>query len=459
MAGIQTTNRLLKSGASLAADDDGVVRLYRPRRYFQEFHNSTQRFAVVVAHRRCGKTVACLNDLIRAAIRTPDVRYGYIAPTYSQAKSVAFDLLIATIGPMIERGDATVNKSELRVNFYNGSQIRLFGADNYNALRGLYFNGVVLDEFADFDPSAWKLAISPTLSDRRGFAVFIGTPRGHNEFYDLYTKARSDPEWFVATLKASELVPFNDKLPPEVVAKEHWLTSEELEVQRRLKSEEQYNQEYECDFEAAIVGAYYGKYMADAERDGRLSVVDYDPGHQVYTAWDIGGDRDATAIWFVQLIGRQICVIDYHEGVGADSAPYAKAVLDKPYSYAGHFLPHDAGPNRVGIDKSYRDFLTDHGLRNITILPVGNVQHGINLVRLLLPRCHFDQSHCHLGIEALKMYRAKFDEKNKTLSAQPIHDWSSHGADAFRYLAVGLDKHIAPSSFNRKIIYPRFGMA
>jgi phage terminase large subunit len=134
-------------------------------------------------------------------------------------------------------------------------------------------------------------------------------------------------------------------------------------------------------------------------------------------------------------------------------------VTSRPYSYAGHFLPHDAGPNRIGIDKSYRDFLTDHGLRNITILPAGNVQHGINLTRLLLPRCHFDSNHCHLGIEALKMYRAKFDEKNKTLGASPIHDWSSHGADAFRYLAVGLDQHITPSNFNRKIVYPKLGMA
>jgi phage terminase large subunit len=451
--------------------EDGIVIVpnYQPRWYFMPFHDRTQRYACIVAHRRAGKTVACIHDLQRAAATNDSDRphYAYIAPTYSQAKTTAWDYLIDAAAPFHPYG-LKVNQSELKVTYPNGAEIRLFGSDNFNALRGLSLSGCVLDEYADIDPRAYPSVIRPALSDRRGFAIFIGTPRGHNAFYELHRRSLGydedgkfqqslKDEWFSSVLKASELVPINDREPN---AKERrLLTSDELDKARKDMTEELYRQEYECDFEAAIVGAYYGRYLADAERDGRIGVVDYDPAHQVYTAWDIGGDRDATAIWFVQLIGRQICVIDYHEGVGADSAPYAKVVTEKPYSYAGHFLPHDAGPNRTGIDKNYRDFLTDHGLRNITILPSGNVQHGINLTRLLLPRCHFDQSNCHLGIEALKMYRAKYDEKNKTLGASPIHDWSSHGADAFRYLAVGLDQYITPSNFNRKIIYPKFGMA
>jgi phage terminase large subunit len=438
---------------------DGIERIqYAPRHYFKPFHNRTQRFACIVAHRRAGKTVACIHDLQRAAIRNALARprYAYMAPTYSQAKSAAFDYLIEAAAPIFPYG-AEVNKSELRVDYPNGAQVRLFGADNYNALRGLRLDGVVLDEFADFDPRAWPAVIRPALSDRRGNATFIGTPRGHNSFYDLWTDAQGDPDWFTASLKASELVPLNDKDPR---AKERFLlTSDELSKARKDMSEELYNQEYECDFEAAIVGAYYGKYMADAAAAGRICGVPHDPAHQVWTAWDIGGDRDATAIWFVQLIGKEIRVIDYFEGVGSDSAPYAKLVLEKNYNYAQHFLPHDAGPNRIGIDKSYTDFLSGHGLRNVTVLPPGVREHGINLTRQMLARCWFDASHCHQGIEALKMYRAKYDDKTKTLSAQPIHDWASHGADAFRYLAVALDKHVTSSSFNRKIVYPKFGIA
>ena len=439
-------------------DDEGIVRInYEPRHYFIPFHNRCHRFACIVAHRRAGKTVACIHDLQRAAIKNTlqRPRYAYMAPTYSQAKSAAFDYLVEAAAPIFPYG-AEVNKSELRVDYPNGAQVRLFGADNYNALRGLRLDGVVLDEFADFDPNAWPAVIRPALSDRRGTAVFIGTPRGHNAFYDLWMRAQGDSEWFTASLKASELVPINDKDPK---AREHnLLTSDELAAARKDMSEEHYSQEYENDWEAAIIGAYYGKHMAEAAKDNRICGVPHDPAHQVWTAWDIGGDRDATAIWFCQLIGKQILLIDYYEAVGADSAPHAKHVLEKPYNYAQHFLPFDAGPNRIGIDKSYRDFLSDHGLRNITVLPATvDKEPGINAARLLIPRCWFDATKCKQGIEALKMYRAKYDEKNKTLSASAIHDWASHGADAFRYLAVALDKHVTSRNFTRKIVYPNLG--
>lgn len=438
--------------------DDGIVRInYEPRYYFLPFHRRTERFACIVAHRRAGKTVACIHDLQRGAIRSdvPAI-HAYIAPTYSQAKTVAFDYLIDAAGPIFPFG-AKLNKSDLAVTYPNGATVRLFGADNYDALRGLRLANAVLDEPADMDPRAWPAVIRPALSDLRGGATFIGTARGHNHFYETVEKAKQDPEWFVAILKASDLVPLNDKDP---LAKQKFLlTSDELALARKDMSEELYQQEYECDFEAAIIGAYYGKHMADAAKANRITSVPYDPAYQVYTAWDIGGDRDATAIWFAQIIGRQICLIDYFEGVGSDSAPYAKLVLEKPYSYAQHFLPHDAGPNRIGIDKSYSDFLSGHGLRNLSVLPVGIREHGINAVRLLLPRCYFDAKNCHQGIEALKMYRAKYDEKNKALSPSPIHDWSSHGADAFRYLAVALDAHVTSRNFSRKIVYPNIGVA
>ena len=428
---------------------------YCPRYYFQPYHERTQRFACIVAHRRAGKTVACIHDLQRMALTSQHARslFAYIAPTYSQAKATAFDYLIEAAAPFIRYG-AKVNQSELKVDYPNGSTIRLFGADNYHALRGLRLDGAVLDEYADFDPRAWTQVIRPALSDRRGVATFIGTPRGHNDFWKIFRDAQSNSaEWYTASFKASELVPINDR---DSQAVDHGLlTSDELEQAKRQMSDEWYQQEYECDFESANVGAYYGKQMAQAQKDGRIGVVPWDPAHRVVCAWDIGGDRDATAIWFAQVIGRQVCLIDYYEMTGSDVGPHVKYVTDRPYNVSQHFLPHDAGPNRIGIDRSYQDFLRDLGLRNTTVLPVQIREHGIEAVRLLLPRCYFDAEKCASGVEALKMYQTEWDEKNKVFKSTPKHDWSSHGADAARYLAVGIDSHITSSSFNRKLVYPK----
>ena len=428
---------------------------YRPRDYFRPYHERTQRFACIVAHRRAGKTVACIHDLQKLALSNTHPRslYSYIAPTYSQAKATAFDYLIEAAAPLIRFG-AKVNQSELKVDYPNGSTVRLFGADNYHSLRGLRLDGSVLDEYADFDPRAWTQVIRPALSDRRGVATFIGTPRGHNDFWRIYRDAQSNPqEWYTAQFKASELVPVNDRNPR--AKDEGFLTSDELEQAKRQMSPEWYAQEYECDFESTNKGAYYGKQMTQAFQDGRIAVVDYDPAHRVITAWDIGGDRDATAIWFVQLIGRQVCLIDYYEATGSDCGPHARYVTDKEYNYSQHFLPHDAGPNRIGIDRSYSDFLGELGLRNITVLPVQIREHGIEAVRLLLPRCYFDSEQCGPGVEALRMYQTEYDEKNRIFKSTPKHDWSSHGADAFRYLAVGIDKHVTTRDFNRKLVYPK----
>lgn len=264
-------------------------------------------------------------------------------------------------------------------------------------------------------------------------------------------------------LKASDTVPVNDKLTAKYgtnwAEQNRLLLSDELKNLREEMPPEEYEQEFECSFEAAIKGAFYGKQMADAEASGRICNVPYDPNRQVYTAWDIGGDNDTTVIWFAQVLPAQINIIDYYHAVNADSAPHAREVLSKPYIYAGHFLPHDAAPRRTGIDKSYVDFLEGHGLKNVTVLPRGNVEPGINAVRLMLPRCYFDRQKCAHGIDALKMYQSEFDDKRKIFSSHPLHNWASHPADGFRYLAVGLDGHTRKSNFSRKIIYPRIGVA
>jgi phage terminase large subunit len=321
---------------------------------------------------------------------------------------------------------AQINESELRVDYHNGGQVRLYGADNMDALRGIYLDGVVLDEFADMDPRVWSEVIRPALADRKGWAVFIGTPKGRNEFWKIFERSKGEDDWFSLMLKASET-----KL----------IDQSELDLARRDLSEDQYAQEFECSFEAAIVGAYYGKLMREADADKRIAGVPYEPTATVYTAWDLG-IRDATAIWFAQVVGREIRIIDYYEATGADLGHYVREITQRPYLYAGHIVPHDAQAKELGTGKSRLEVLESLGLKNITIAPMHRVEDGINAVRTIIPRCWFDAKKCVRGIDALKLYRSEYDDKLQALKPRPVHDWTSHAADAFRYLAMTLDSMI-----------------
>jgi len=348
--------------------------------------------------------------------------FGYVAPYLKQAKAVAWDYVKHYCAPLVPHG-ATFNEAELRADLPNGGRIRLFGADNPDAMRGLYFDGVVLDEYADQDPRIWPV-IRPALSDRLGWADFIGTPKGHNDFYDTYQRALANPgEWYSAIHKASET-----GLIPEA----------ELQAARRSMTEDQYAQEYECSFEAAIQGAYYGKEMAEAEREKRICRVPYDKATDVITAWDLG-IGDATAIWFCQQVGQEYHLIDYVENSGVGLDWYAGELKSRPYVYASHLLPHDVEAKELGTGKSRKEVLEQLGIK-VTVAPKLRVEDGISAVRLVLNRCWFDADRCRRGIEALKQYRTEFDEQRKVFRDKPLHDWTSHGADAMRYLFTGIKK-------------------
>lgn len=417
---------------------------YRPRRQFLPFHQRRQRFACIVTHRRAGKTVACIHDLQRQALRCPSVRprFAYLSPFLRQSKAVAWDYLRAAMSSARVAG-ATAHESELRVDYPGGAQVRLYGADNPDAMRGVYFDGIVLDEYADMDPRVWSEIIRPALADRRGWAVFIGTPRGRNAFFELWRRSQTEEGWFSMMLKASQsgLIP-----------------DSELQLARRDLTEEQYAQEFECSFDAAVVGAYYGKLMARAEAERRVAGVPYDPAAPVWTAWDLG-IRDATAIWFAQVIGREIRIIDYYEASGVDLGHYVREINARPYAYAGHIVPHDAQAKELGTGKSRLEVMESLGLRPIALAPLHRVEDGINAVRMFLPKCWFDARKCARGIDALKLYRAEYDDKLQALRPHPVHDWTSHAADSFRYLALTLDRRTLLSGFHRRIEYVQQGLA
>jgi phage terminase large subunit len=420
---------------------------YLPRDQFEAYHDRTDRWAKVVAHRRFGKTVGCVNDLIRAATSNPreypPPRYSYVAPTYTQAKDIAWGYLKHYSAPI---PGIKTSESELWVEYPNAARVRLYGADNYERLRGLYNDGVVIDEPAQMDPRAWPEVIRPTLSDYAGWASFIGTPAGRDWFYkiDKGEDGSELPDWYRLTIKASE---------SGIVA------HEELQSLKRGMSSEQYAQEFECSFDAAIVGAYYGKLMTQAEADKRITGVPYEPTASVWTAWDLG-IRDATAIWWAQTVGKEIRIIDYYEASGADLAHYVDQLRSRKYSYAGHIVPHDAQAKELGTGKSRLEVLSSLGMNNITVAPMHRVEDGINAARVFIPKCWFDANKCARGIDALKLYRAEYDDKLQTLKPKPVHDWASHGADAFRYLAMTFDKWaLSTSDFNRKVAYSPKGFA
>lgn len=394
---------------------------YQPRLAFMPFHNRTQRWACLIAHRRAGKTVSAVNDLIRAAAecQSPWPHFAYVTPYRSQGKSVAWQYLKHYARPIMR----SANEAELFITLLNGAKISIFGADNADAMRGLGFDGIFLDEYGDFRPSVWGSVIRPALSDRQGWCVFAGTPKGKNQFWDIYSAAQRIPdEWFCMELKASD-----SKLLPEG----------ELNAAKAQLSEDQYLQEMECSFEASILGAYYGTEMREATEQGRVTKVNYDNNVPVHTAWDLGY-RDDTAVWFYQVIRDEVHLIDFYAVSGANIDEIAANILAKPYNFGKHHLPHDARAKTLAAaGKSVIEQLAVHfGINSLAIVPDLSVQDGIQAVRKVLPQCWFDADKCSEGIEALRQYQREYDEDKKAFRQTPRHDWCSHPADAFRMLAV-----------------------
>lgn len=407
----------------------------RPLQY--DLYDDMQRFNCWVCHRRFGKTVLSLEILIAKACSCQEIRprYAYVSPLYRQSKQIAWDVLKAFV---VDIPGVGINEAELRVDLPGDARIQLFGGDNYNAMRGMYFDGVVLDEYAQMNPSAWTEVIRPQLSDRLGWAIFIGTPYGPNHFYTLYQKALEDEAWSTCYLPAS----ITGVVPES-----------ELEAARIQQGDEEYAQEFECDWQASLPGAYYADEFRQIHQDGRIRSVPYDPSLPTYTGWDLG-INDTNAIWIFQPTPDEVRFIDYVEGNSRALTWWIEVLREKPYNYDHsllpqpttkdkheiHYGPHDLENRNYQTGKTSYGVALEHGF-HFTVLPhpgKGGWQDGITTARKLLGRSIFDSVKCEQGINALQSYRRKWDEDNKVYSKKPLHDWASNGADAFRYVAVGL---------------------
>lgn len=391
---------------------------YRPRDAFVPFHKRRQRWACIVAHRRAGKTVACVMDLVDFALRCKkqEGRFAYIAPHWNQAKDVAWMYVKRFTAPI---PGVKLNESELYVEFaHNGARVRLAGADNYDRLRGAYLDGCILDEYGDMHPAAWPEVIRPMLADRKGWATFIGTPKGRNDFFHVWERASSNPDWFSMMLRGSDSGLIDD---------------DELDGLRDELSPEQYEQEIECNFNAAVVGAYYGREIVYAERAGRITAVEIDPALPVHTSWDLG-IGDSTAIWCWQIAPDGIRVVDYYESHSQPLSHYVGVLVSRGYR-GKVWVPHDARARELGTGRTRVETLQELKC-DVQLVPGHTIMDGINAARVSFKSFYFDAVRCRQGLEALRQYRSDFDEKLKVFKNAPKHDWTSHGADAFRYMAM-----------------------
>ncbi len=406
-----------------------VVIPYKPRPLQFSLHDSLKRFNVIVCHRRFGKTVFAINELIKQCMvcNKERPRFAYLAPTYKQAKSIAWDYLKHYSRPI---PGITINEAEMRVDYPHGGRIQLFGCDSPDALRGIYLDGCVLDEYAQMPSSLFGEVIRPALSDRKGFAIFIGTPKGKNAFFDLYRKAQDVPNWFTAVYRASE---------------SRVVDNEELEDAKNIMSHEEYQQEYECSWSAAIKGAVYGTQMQQAESDKRIAFIPVEPMLDVHTFWDLG-ISDAMSIWFVQATGSEIRLISYYENNNEGMQHYIQYLetfaREQGVKYGEHYAPHDIQVRELMSGESRLDTAKKMGI-HFRVVKQHKVEDGIEATRRILPRCWFDENRCKHGVECLTQYRYEYDDKRGVFKKSPIHDWSSHAADSFRQMAVAWSDRLA----------------
>jgi phage terminase large subunit len=427
---------------------------WRPRDYqlpaWAALERGVKRLAVAW-HRRAGKDDLCLHWAARSAMARVG-GYWHMLPLANQARKAIWDAVNPKTGrrriddafPMEIRD--TTREQDMFIRFKNGSTWQVVGSDNYNALVGSPPVGVVFSEYALSDPSSWGF-LRPILAENGGWALFISTPRGRNHFAKLVEFAMADPEWFGQVLGVDK----TGAIPLDTVEKER----REMAAERgQQEADALIAQEYFCDFNAAIPGAYYGALMSNADREGRIGPFPHLPGEQVGTAWDLG-HGDQTIVWmYQQPKSGNVRIIDVLVGSGVGVDWYAQRLLSRPYVLADHIWPHDGGHGNIRdvAGNTLSATAKSLGIRPLRILDRDpTVDIGINAVRQMLPLCQFntdplpfadetpDQARARMAraLDALRQYRRQWNEKLQRFDDKPLHDWASDIADALRYLARG----------------------
>lgn len=398
-----------------------IIIPYIPRKHFLQLHNSTKRFKFVVAHRRAGKSVSQINEIIKRALQNPRVfpppRYAYVGPSFAQTKDLIWGYAkhYASAVPGVDSAEG-----DLQLTLPNGATITLYGgAAAYERMRGMYFDGIVLDEFPLLNPSVFSTVVRPCLADYRGWAIISGTSNGDDHFHALKKKHELDDNWDIISIPVTE----TDALHPDEVIE---MTSD--------MSPEEYAREMLCSFDAPVEGSYYGEIINQLQTDGRICDVPYDPATGVITWWDLGID-DAMTIWYFQKAGAELHLLRYEEWTGKGLPECIELAKRHKYVFSAHIFPHDIKARELGTGRSRYEIVCEL-LDNVLVCPMHKVEDGIAAVKTVLPMCWIDKNHAELGLSALKNY-------HRSKKGMPVHNWASHGADGFRVGAVALNQVLA----------------
>lgn len=412
---------------------------WEPRHYQRavwEYFKQGGKRAACVWHRRAGKDDVALHHAACSAFERVG-NFWHLLPEASQARKAVWDAVNPHTGKRRideafpkELRDVT-RENEMLIKFRNGSTWQVVGSDNYNSLVGSPPVGIVFSEWALADPSAWAY-LRPILRENGGWAFFIYTPRGRNHGATTFEAAKDSPDWFAERLTAHDTGVFSkEDLDKEL--------AEYIREFGRDDGTSRFRQEYLCDFNVAVIGAYYGTEMTAAEDEGRIRDVSHDPAIKVDTWWDLGSS-DPTSVWFVQHDLNRIHIIDHYTVSRSEPSDLARMLTEKReklrYNYGRHILPHDAGHIRQGMGgKTLSDMMYALGY-SCEVQPPHDIQVGITRVRQILPRCWFDRVKCERGLESLRAYHKEWSDKTRSFANKPRHDWSSHDSDAFRIGAM-----------------------
>ena len=416
---------------------------YMPRPSQKEIHSKRRRFSVFCIHRRYGKTVLAVNEGIKSAVtcKKHNPHVGIIAPFLKQSKKVAWaylkDYTYNIPGVQVYEGELKVT---IPLTDFEGrpntATIALYGADNPNSMRGLYWDDCILDEFSQISPALFEQIIRPALADRKGGCVFLGTPSGKDHFYQMYQKAmqryeEGNSEWFACTLRGDE----TGHIDPI-----------ELEKLKEEMTDDDYKQEILCDWAAGVRGAYYSTEMATARSTGRVANCPYEPRLRTYVAMDLG-IHDLTTAWYVQFFGNEIRVLQYEAWDGVGLVDVMTEIKRSPLNVIGALMPWDIEMRELTTGQQRKDMVESLGFE-VIVAPKPSVLEGINLTRNLLARCWFNEATCIEGLDCLDAYRRKYNTKDGLWMNAPEHDIYSHGADGFRTLALCYDPDLGDKTFN-----------
>ena len=407
---------------------------YKCRDYqtkFWEAMKSGKKRGVLVWHRRAGKEKTCWNYLIMQACKKVGIYY-YFFPHFSQGKKILWDGVDKEGFRLLDHIPKELivgypNSTEMKVRIKNGSLIQIIGTNNIDSIVGTNPIGCVFSEYSLQNPVGWQL-IRPILVENGGWAVFNFTPRGSNHAKDLYEMAKVNDDWFCQLLTVDDT---------SVVSKE------DIQAERDAgMSEDFIQQEFYCSFTLGVEGAYYAKYMEEAREEKRIGNIPWDKQKRVNTSWDLGYG-DSCAIIFYQVVGQEIHIIDYYENHGEGLPHYAEVLKSKPYIYADHYAPHDIDSHSFSSGMSAKEVGAELGIKYVTLPTLKiRLEEGIEAVRGIFPRLWIDGDKCKHLIKCLENYRKEFDTRLEVYKDRPRHDKYSHGADAARYLAIAIRRHV-----------------